>query len=132
MPTNTVTINSATTEIDNSGRDYGETSGNYGSAEYGSGDYGSGEYGSGDYGQTSGTTYPNYGTIYPPINEGPAGNGGLSGNESSREANYVQLLGGSGLHEGNLFLNESLVCLDDSQQGLEVAQVVCRFLSPCF
>ena len=38
-------------------------------------------------------------------------------------------MGGSGVHEGNLFVNESLVCLDN-QQGLEVAQVVCRSLSP--
>ena len=68
------------------------------------------------------------GTTYTPIHEG---SGSGSGSGTSEEFNYVQLVGGLGVHEGNLFLNESLVCLD-SQQGLEVAQVVCRSLSPHF
>ena len=104
----------------------------------------SGDYGEsyGNYGETYGETYGNYGetsaTTYPPTSnyqgttdgESSSGNESESSGESSEEtgSNYVQLVGGSGVHEGNLFVNETLICLDD-QQGLEVAQVVCRCIS---
>ena len=90
---------------------------------------------SGDYyGETS------VNTTYPPTYEyeGSIEGESSSGNESESSGesetseetgfDYVQLLGGSGMHEGNLFLNETLVCLDN-QQELEVAQVVCRSVS---